>query len=58
MEGVSHQDQPDVVLGSQAVQGGQIGPDIDALQRGEPLRGEAQWVAQRQSDPLFSQIQG
>jgi hypothetical protein len=42
-----------VVFSRQPVQGRQIGPDIHALKGRKTLGSKAQWVAQRQSDPLF-----
>jgi hypothetical protein len=40
------------------LKGGHIFPDIGPLEGGEALRGDAQRIAQCQSNALFTQIEG
>ena len=55
---VAHQYQCDVVLGSQFRQAVQILTNIGPLKGFQTLRGDAEFVAERQSDAPFAQIQG
>ncbi len=55
---IAHQYQCDVVVGSQFRQARQILANVGALEGFQALRGDAEFVAERQSDAPFAQIEG
>ena len=57
MKGIAHENHLDVVLDAQPAQHFDIVAPALALQRFETLRGDSQFVAEGQPDPLPSEIE-
>ena len=55
---IAHEEQRDFAIPDERLQRGQILADVDAFERGEALRGDAQRVAEGQSDAPFSEVEG
>ncbi len=58
MKWISHQQKRYLPVRHQSGERCHILADIRPLKRGEPLRGNAQGIAQRQSNAFFPQIEG
>ena len=57
VHGVAHQDETDPALRDQRRQARQVFADGRALQRGEPLRRDAEFVAHRDSDAPLADVE-
>src|ERR1039457_21565 len=58
VDGVAHEDQADLALADELLEGGEVGALSDAHQVGQPLGGDAQGIADSQSDAFLAQVQG
>jgi hypothetical protein len=58
VDGVAHEDQTDLALADELIEGGEVGALSDAHQVGQALGSDAQGIADSQSDAFLAQIEG
>jgi predicted PurR-regulated permease PerM len=58
VDGIPHEQQRYFTISDDLGERGHIAANVGSFERGKALRGDAQWIAERESDALFPQIEG